>query len=276
MIALRDQYNLCMTLTKNGYPHSIAMKYSQSLWKGKMNMACRTELIGGIEVKITKKSNLKNLYIRVKPPEGNVTITAPLNYPDDEIRLFVLKKLPEINAVRLRMRSQARQTKREFISGESHYLWGKPYRLEVEVGSNKYSIKKMPNKILFSVPEGASVEHKKKIFNEWYRSELKIVLQGLIPTVEERMNLCADEYRIKDMKTRWGTCNIYKKRIWLNLQLAKKPIECLEYVLVHEMVHLLEKNHTHKFHALVGEFYPPWKDAKKILESIPPDYLEKG
>ncbi|ADC90995.1 hypothetical protein HMPREF0868_1184 [Mageeibacillus indolicus UPII9-5] len=276
MIALRDQYNLSMTLTKNGYPHSIAMKYSQSLWKGKMNMACRTELIGGIEVKITKKSNLKNLYIRVKPPEGNVTITAPLNYPDDEIRLFVLKKLPEINAVRLRMRSQARQTKREFISGESHYLWGKPYRLEVEVGSNKYSIKKMPNKILFLVPEGASVEDKKKIFNEWYRSELKRVLQGLIPTVEERMNLCANEYRIKDMKTRWGTCNIYKKRIWINLQLAKKPIECLEYVLVHEMVHLLEKNHTHKFHALVGEFYPPWKDAKKILESIPPDYLEKG
>ncbi|WP_197028506.1 M48 family metallopeptidase [Mageeibacillus indolicus] len=276
MIALRDQYNLSMTLTKNGYPHSIAMKYLQSLWKGKMNMACRTELIGGIEVKITKKSNLKNLYIRVKPPEGNVTITAPLNYPDDEIRLFVLKKLPEINAVRLRMRSQARQTKREFISGESHYLWGKPYRLEVEVGSNKYSIKKMPNKILFSVPEGASVEHKKKIFNEWYRSELKRVLQGLIPTVEERMNLCADEYRIKDMKTRWGTCNIYKKRIWINLQLAKKPIECLEYVLVHEMVHLLEKNHTHRFHALVGEFYPTWKDAKKTLESMPPDYLEKG
>ena len=241
-----------------------------------MNMACRTELIGGIEVKITKKSNLKNLYIRVKPPAGNVTITAPLNYPDDEIRLFVLKKLPEINAVRLRMRSQARQTKREFISGESHYLWGKPYRLEVEVGSNKYSIKKMPNKILFSVPEGASVEHKKKIFNEWYRSELKRVLQGLIPTVEEHMNLCADEYRIKDMKTRWGTCNIYKKRIWINLQLAKKPIECLEYVLVHEMVHLLEKNHTHRFHALVGEYYPTWKDAKKTLESMPLDYLEKG
>ena len=97
-----------------------------------MNMACRTELIGGIEVKITKKSNLKNLYIRVNPPEGNVTLSVPLSYPDDEIRLFVLKKLPEINAVRLKMHSQARQSKREFISGESHYLWGKPYRLDVE------------------------------------------------------------------------------------------------------------------------------------------------
>ena len=241
-----------------------------------MNMACRTELIGGIEVKITKKSNLKNLYIRVNPPEGNVTLSVPLSYPDDEIRLFVLKKLPEINAVRLKMHSQARQTKREFISGESHYLWGKPYRLDVEVGASKYSIKKMPNKILFSVPEGASTEHKEKIFNEWYRSELKRVLQGLIPTVEERMNLCANEYRIKNMKTRWGTCNIDKKRIWINLQLAKKPIECLEYVLVHEMVHLLEKNHTHRFHALVGEYYPTWKDAKKTLESMPLDYLEKG
>ncbi len=241
-----------------------------------MNMACRTELIGGIEVKITKKSNLKNLYIRVNPPEGNVTLSVPLSYPDDEIRLFVLKKLPEINAVRLRMRSQARQTKREFISGESHYLWGKPYRLDVEVGASKYSIKKMPNKILFSVPEGASAENKEKTFNEWYRSELKRVLQDLIPSVEERMNLGANEYRIKDMKTRWGTCNIDKKRIWINLQLAKKPIECLEYVLVHEMVHLLEKNHTHRFNALVSEYYPTWKDAKKTLESMPLDYLEKG
>lgn len=239
-------------------------------------MTCRTELIGGIEVKITKKSNIKNLYIRVNPPEGNVTLSAPLNYLDDEIRLFVLKKLPEINAVRSRMRSQARQTKREFISGESHYLWGKPYRLDVEVVTNKYSIKKMPNKILFSVLEGASAEYKEKIFNEWYRSELKRVLQGLIPSVEERMNLGANEYRIKDMKTRWGTCNIDKKRIWINLQLAKKPIECLEYVLVHEMVHLLEKNHTHRFNALVSEYYPTWKDAKKTLESMPLDYLEKG
>ncbi|MDK8253319.1 MAG: SprT family zinc-dependent metalloprotease [Dialister micraerophilus] len=239
-------------------------------------MTGRIELIGGVEVKITKKSNIKNLYIRVNPPEGNVTLSAPLNYLDDEIRLFVLKKLPEINAVRLRMRSQVRQTKREFISGESHYLWGKPYRLDVEVGTNKYSIKKMPNKILFSVPEGASAEHKEKIFNEWYRSELKRVLQGLIPSVEERMNFGANEYRIKDMKTRWGTCNIDKKRIWLNLQLAKKPIECLEYVLVHEMVHLLEKNHTHRFNALVSEYYPTWKDVEKTLESMPLDYLEKG
>lgn len=238
-------------------------------------MACRTELIGGIEVKITKKSNLKNLYIRVNPPEGNVTLSAPLSYPDDEIRLFVLKRLPEINAVRLRMCSQARQSKREFISGESHYLWGKPYRLDVEVGSNKYGIKKMPNKILFSVPKGASAEHKEKIFNEWYRGELKRVLQDLIPSVEERMNLCANEYRIKDMKTRWGTCNIDKKRIWINLQLAKKPIECLEYVLVHEMVHLLEKNHTHKFHALVAEYYPTWKDAKKNIRKYASGLLRK-
>ncbi|WP_391484638.1 SprT family zinc-dependent metalloprotease [Lactobacillus iners] len=237
-------------------------------------MISRTAVIGGIEVKITKKSTLKNLYIRINPPKGNVTISAPLHYPDDDISLFVLKKLPEINAVRARMRSQLRQNKREFISGESHYLWGKPYRLDVAVGTKKYSIEKMPNKILFSVPKGASTANKEKVFNEWYRSELKRVLQSLIPIVEKRMNLSANEYRIKNMKTRWGTCNIDKKRIWINLQLAKKPIECLEYVLVHEMVHLLEANHTHKFHALVGKYYPTWKDAKKTLERMPLDYLK--
>ncbi len=239
-------------------------------------MICRTELIGGIEVKITKKSNLKNLYIRVVPPEGDVTISAPLGYSDDEIRLFVLKKMPEITAVKDRMLAQKRQTKREYISGESYYLWGKPYRLDVETGSKQYGIKKMPNKIVFTVPEGASVAKKEKVFNEWYRGELKRVIGDLAPSVEERMGIHADEYRIKNMKTRWGTCNIDERRIWINLQLAKKPIECLEYVLVHELVHLLEKNHTHRFHALVGKYYHTWKDAKKTLESMPLDYLEKG
>lgn len=239
-------------------------------------MICRNEKIGGIDVKITKKRNLKNLYIRVNPPEGDVTVSAPIAYPDEEIKLFVLRKIPEIISVRDKMLSQARQTKREYISGESHYLWGKTYRLDVEVGFSKYEIKKIPNKIIFKVPKGADIESKEKFFNEWYRSELRRVLDRLIPKVEEKMSISANEYKIKNMKTKWGTCNIDKRRVWINLQLAKKPIECLEYVLVHEMVHLLEKNHTHRFNALVEEFYPTWKIAKKTLESMPLDYLKKG
>ena len=119
-------------------------------------MTCKAEVIGGVEVQFIKKENLKNVYLRVNPPEGDVTVSAPINYPDDELRLFILKKLPEIHLIRAKMQSQERQSKREYISGESHYLWGKPYRLDVEATGTSYEIMKLPNRILFKVPEGAT------------------------------------------------------------------------------------------------------------------------
>ena len=237
---------------------------------------CSEEIIGGMPVEIIKKKNIKNLYIRVNPPEGSVTVSTPSDYPDEEIRLFVLKRMPEITKVRDRMLSQARQTEREYVSGESHYLWGKPYRLQVVYEGNKYEISKFPNKIIMTAPERSTKESKERVFNEWYREELKRVLDGVISRCEAKTNLHANEYKIKNMRTKWGACNIDKKRIWINLQLAKKPIECLEYVVIHELVHLLEKNHTHRFNLLVGEFYPTWKEAKKLLAEMPLDYIEKG
>ena len=240
-------------------------------------MMRKQEIIGGIPIEITKKSNLKNFYIRVIPPKGNITVSVPVEVTDEEIKLFVLKKIPEITRVRNRMIDQVRQTKREYISGESHYLWGKPYRLQVVYSDKvKCKIEKTPTKIIMIVPKGCNTEYKEKKFNEWYRCELKRVLQIMINQCENKMCVHADEYRIKNMKTRWGTCNIEKRRIWINLQLVKKPLECLEYVLTHEMVHLLERDHTHRFQALVEEYCPMWKESKKILSSMPLDYLEKG
>lgn len=230
-------------------------------------------LIGGIPVEITKKKNLKNLYVRILPPEGRVTVSSPYDYPDEEIKLFVLKKLPEITAVRERMVTQIRQSYREYVSGESHYLWGKPYMLEVIRGS-KYMIKKVPNKIMFTVPERVTRESKKYVFNEWYREELKRVLTSIVEPIERKIGISANEFLVKNMKTKWGTCNIEKRRIWINLQLVKKPIECLEYIVTHELIHLLEKNHTHRFHALVEKHYPAWREAQKRLEQMPLDYLE--
>ncbi|MBV1757703.1 MAG: M48 family metallopeptidase [Dethiosulfatibacter sp.] len=234
------------------------------------------EIFGGMPIEIIKKKNLKNLYVRVNPPEGKVTVSAPNDYPDKEIRLFILKKMPEITKIRDRMLSQTRQTEREYVSGESHYLWGKPYRLQVVYEGNKYEIIKAPNKIILTAPRGSTKESRERAFNEWYRQELKRVLDGVVLTCEAKTNLHADEYKIKNMKTKWGTCNIDKKRIWINLQLAKKPVECLEYLVIHELIHLIEKNHTHRFYALVEEFCPNWKDARKQLSEMPLDYLEKG
>lgn len=233
-------------------------------------------IIGGMPIEIIRKNNLKNLYIRVVPPDGNVTVSSPIELKEEDIKLFVLKKLPEITGVRDRMLEQKRQSKREYVSGESHYLWGKIYRLQVIYEGNQYKIVRTPTKIIMTAPKGATTDAKERAFIEWYREELKRVLQTVIERCEKKTGVHAEEFRIKNMKTKWGTCNIEKRRIWINLQLVKKPMECLEYVVIHELVHLLEKNHTHKFNALVGEFYPTWKEAKKLLNIMPLDYMEKG
>ncbi len=233
-------------------------------------------IVGGLSIGVIRKKSLKNLYVRVNPPEGSVIVSTPMELTDEDIKLFVLKKMPEISKVRNRMLAQERQSKREYVSGESHYLWGKPYRLQVVYEGTQHEIVKTPTKITMTVPEETTTATKEKIFTEWYRQELKRVLTTVSARCEKKTGLYADEFRIKNMKTKWGTCNIEKRRIWINLQLVKKPMECLEYVVTHELVHLSEKNHTHRFHALVEECYPTWREAKKLLAAMPLDHMEKG
>lgn len=232
--------------------------------------------IGGLPIKIIRKANLKNLYIHINPPMGDVTVSTPIAVGSEDIELFVLRKLPEIIKVRDRMLSQERQSKRAYVSGESHYLWGRPYRLQVVYDGVQGKVAKTPTKIVMTVPAETSTEVREKLLLEWYRQELKRVLDNMVIGCEKKTGVQASEYRIKNMKTRWGTCNIDERRIWINLQLVKKPMECLEYVLIHELVHLLERNHTHRFNALVETFFPTWREAKKLLAVMPLDYLDKG
>ena len=164
--------------------------------------------IGGLTIEIVRKRNLKNLYIRVNPPEGDVTVSSPMELKDEDIRLFILKKLPEITKVRDRMVAQERQSKREYVSGESHYLWGRPYRLQVIYEGKQHKIVKTPTKIVMTVPEGTSTGAKEKAFIEWYRQELSRVLDTVVASCEKKMDVYASEIRIKNMRTRWGTCNI--------------------------------------------------------------------
>ena len=233
-------------------------------------------IIGGLPIEVIRKRNLKNLYVRVNPPDGFVTVSTPIKLSNEDIKFFILKKLPEITKIIARMQSQDRQDKREYVSGESHYLWGKPYRLQVIYEGTQHKVVKSPTKIIMTVPEKTDSGLRERLFTEWYRQELKRSLEPVIIRCEKKIGVHADEFRIKNMKTRWGTCNIEKRRIWINLQLVKKPMECLEYVVIHELVHLLEKNHTHKFHAFIEEYYPTWREAKKILATMPLDYMEKG
>lgn len=234
-----------------------------------------TMIVAGISVEITRKQRQKNLYIRVNPPEGTVTVSAPAEATEDAIRYYVLRKVPEITKVRDRMLAQPRQSKREYVSGEACYLWGKPYMLQVIYEGNRYQIEKTPKRIIMHAPEGASTENREKALTEWYRGELKRVLPEILKRCEERIGVETSACNVKYMKTRWGSCNITEKRILLNLQLVHKPIECLEYVVTHELVHLVEKNHTNRFRALVEKYYPNWKEAKQILSEMPLDPLDE-
>lgn len=231
-------------------------------------------IIDDLKIQILRKKSLKNLYIHVNPPMGSIEVKAPINVDASEIELFVLKKLPEISKAKERFTSQPRQTPREYVSGESYYLWGKPYRLQVIYCDAKPSITKEASKLVMRVPIDSSIDYRKHLLTEWYRKELKRVLVNAAERLSKQTGIFANEYQVKNMKTKWGTCNIEKKRIWVNLQLVKKPPECLDYVLIHELVHLREKNHTHRFNALVQEYCPFWHDAKELLSTMPLDPLE--
>lgn len=232
--------------------------------------------IGGLDVEVTKKGNLKNLYVRVHPPDGKVTVSAPLETTDSYITNYILQRLPEIMKVQSRMQGQVRQSKREYVSGEAYYLWGKPYKLQVVYAGDHFHVEKCPNKIILNAPKEASAEERERAITEWYRSEIKRVLPRIVQDCVEKIGIAADDVRVKNMRTRWGTCTVEKKRIWLNLQLVKKPVECLEYVVTHELLHLLEKNHTHRFFALLDKYCPNWMDAKKRLSDLPLDYYDKN
>lgn len=238
-------------------------------------MTCReTVTIGGLPVEITRKSGLKNLYIRVNPPEGTVSVSAPGEAATEAIRDFVLRKTPEIMRVRDRMLAQSRQSEREYVSGEACYLWGKPYMLQVIYQGRQYHIEKTPGRILMTAPEGAPAKSRGRAMTEWYRAELKRVLTPLLHQCERRVGVKASACGVKYMKTRWGSCHAGEKRILINLQLVKKPVECLEYVLTHELVHLLEENHTNRFRSLVEKNCPNWKEARLLLRELPLDHIE--
>ena len=245
--------------------------------RDRMNMrGNETMSVAGVSVAMTRNARQKNLYVRITPPDGKVTVSAPLEVTEDEIRYFILRKMPEITKVRGRMLAQLRESKREYVSGEACYLWGKPYMLQVIYEGSRCEIEKTPQRIIMRVPEGTTDEKRKKALTEWYRLELKRVLPCVLTQCEERIGVKASACNIKYMKTRWGSCNIEMKRILINLQLVHKPVECLWYVVTHELVHLLEKNHSNRFWALLDEYWPNWKEARQLLIDMPLAYMNNG
>lgn len=224
--------------------------------------------IGNLEIDVLRK-NIKNLHLAVYPPNGRIRIAAPLKSNDESIRLFAISKFAWIRNQQKKYLEQSRQSKRAYVSGESHYFGGTRYLLNVISDSSKNEVK-IRNKTYLDlhIRKENTKENRKKILTEWYRKHLKSEIPSLIDKWQDIIGVEVKSWGVKRMRTKWGSCNIGEQRIWMNLDLAKKPRHCLEYVIVHEMVHLLERNHNDRFVTYMDHFLPQWRTIKEELNGL--------
>lgn len=225
--------------------------------------------VGGIRVEVVRK-DIKNLHLGVYPPNGRVRVAAPLVLTDEAVRLAVIEKLAWVKMHKARFENQPRQSQRDMVNGESHYFLGQRYRLRVheQAVPPRVALRGVAIIDLFARP-GASPEQREAILLAWYREQLKILLPPLLEKWQAITGVQASSWGIKRMRTKWGSCSIKARRLWLNLELAKRPVQCLEYVLVHELVHLLERHHNARFTGLMDQFLPQWRQHREMLNEVP-------
>jgi len=224
--------------------------------------------LGGISIDVVQK-DIKNIHLSVYPPTGRVRISAPLRFDLDTIRVYVISKLEWIRKQQYKFRNQEREASREFLNRESHFFRGERYLLKVVEQDVPPHVILKHSVIEISVRPSAGLAKKKDTLDNWYRGYLKELVPSLIRGWEKSLGVRVNEFGIRKMRTKWGTCNPAAGKIWLNLELAKKPVECLEYIIVHEMVHLFERNHSDRFVALMDRFMPKWKFHKDELNRLP-------
>lgn len=230
-------------------------------------MVTRIEL-GKIAVDVVKK-DIKNIHLSVYPPTGKVRISAPMRMNLDTIRVFAISKLGWIKIQQRKIREQQRETPREYLDRESHYVWGRRYLLKVVEKAAPPNVELKHSKMVLQIRLGTSDERKRAILEEWYREKLKDAVPRLIAKWEPLMGVKVARFFVQKMKTKWGSCNASARSIRFNTELAKKPRECLEYIVVHEMAHLLEATHSRRFVALMDQFMPKWQFYRDELNRLP-------
>lgn len=225
--------------------------------------------VRGIPVEVVRK-DIKNLHLGVYPPNGRVRVAVPLRLDDEAVRLAVISRLGWIRRQQDNFEQQDRQSEREMITGESHYYLGRRYRLDVIEHDGPAAVTLRNNRTLELRVRPETDRYKREaVLHRWYREGLREQIPSLIAKWEPEIGVTVAEWRIRKMKTRWGTCNIEARRIWLNLELAKKPASCLEFILVHEMVHFLERHHTDRFRELMESLMPQWRLHREELNRSP-------
>lgn len=234
-----------------------------------MTIETRRITVSGIAVEVVRK-DIKNLHLGVYPPNGRVRVAAPLVVSDEAVRLAVIDKLAWIRRQKARFAGQPRQSAREMVNGESHYFLGRRYRLRVheQNGLGRVALRGIASLDLF-VRHGSSVEQREAVLLRWYREQLKALIPPLLEKWQPALGVQVAAWGIKKMKTKWGSCNTDSRRVWFNLELAKKPPQCLEFIVVHELVHLLERRHNERFTALMDGFMPQWRQYREMLSKTP-------
>lgn len=230
-------------------------------------MVARIQL-GELAIKVAFK-DIKNVHLSVHPPGGRVSISAPRHMNPDSVRVFAISKLDWIKRQRKKIQEQEREPKREFIERESHYVWGKRYLLSVIVRDEAPAVELKHNKLLLYVRPGTNRKKRAEILATWHREQIRLATPELIAKWEPRMGIEVDQFYVQRMKTRWGSCNPANRSIRLNTDLARKPRDCLEYIVVHEMCHLLEPTHNDRFVALMDRFMPRWGLHRNALNRLP-------
>ena len=229
-------------------------------------------VVSNISVEVIRK-NIKNMHLAVLPPDGRVRVSAPTQLTDEAITMFVRTKLGWIKKQQEKFQQQPRQSERQYVSGETLYVWGKQYFLQMGYSYKGNALTLSGDKAILTVRKESSPKQRGSFVNEWYRSLLKQEVAKYLPKWEKTTGLYCSSWQSKYMTTKWGTCNPTSKKIWLNIQLAKKPIECLEYVILHELAHLKVHNHGPEFTAILDQYMPYWRDHRCRLNDSTLDYL---
>jgi len=224
--------------------------------------------LGEVHAEVIRKA-IKHVHLSVLPPAGKVRVAAPQSMPLETIRLFVISKLPWIRTQQRKLQAQERETPREFLNKESHYLWGKRYLLELSFADAAPTVSLTPRKLKLQVRPGADASQCEEVLDAWYRQQIRDALPTLLAKWEPLLGVKTSRVFVQRMKTKWGSCTPEQGYIRLNTDLAKKPPECLEYIVVHELVHLLESTHNSRFSALMDLYLPHWHHLRKQLNSLP-------
>ena len=234
-----------------------------------------TLTLGDVTVDVLQK-DIKHLHLTVHPPDGRVRIAAPLRMKIDTIRVYAISKLAWIRQQQRKLREQEREAPREYIDRESHYVWGRRCLLKVLEVDAAPAVEQRHTRLTLRVRSGALREQRQAVVALWYRDQIKASLPALLSTWEPRLGVKAGQTFVQKMRTKWGSCNPAARNIRLNTDLAKKPPECLEYVLVHELVHLLEPTHNPRFVALMDRHLPDWAHRRQVLNALPVRHEDWG